>query len=92
MCRLFGMSAGEEAVRATFWLLGARDSLRDQSHQNADGTGIHQISYNPSNDIDPSLLGNGRIMWSRWDNTPGRTGGSRSETSRTSVLAGTSST
>src|SRR6202167_5284698 len=43
---------------------------------NADGTGIHQISYNPSHDIDPSLLGNGRIMWSRWDNTPGRTGGS----------------
>jgi hypothetical protein len=43
---------------------------------NADGTGIHQISYNPSHDIDASLLGNGRIMWSRWDNTPGRTGGS----------------
>jgi hypothetical protein len=40
MCRLFGMSAGDEAVRATFWLLGARDSLRAQSHQNADGTGI----------------------------------------------------
>jgi predicted glutamine amidotransferase len=37
---LFGMSAGNEAVRATFWLLGARDSLRAQSHQNADGTGI----------------------------------------------------
>jgi predicted glutamine amidotransferase len=34
------MSAGEEAVRATFWLLGARDSLRVQSHRNADGTGI----------------------------------------------------
>jgi hypothetical protein len=43
---------------------------------NADGTSIHQISFNPSHDIDASLLGNGQIMWSRWDNTPGRTGGS----------------
>jgi len=41
---------------------------------NADGTGIHQISFNPSHDIDASLLSSGRIMWSRWDNTPGRTG------------------
>jgi len=43
---------------------------------NADGTGIHQISFNPSHDIDASLMSSGRIMWSRWDNTPGRTGGS----------------
>jgi hypothetical protein len=43
---------------------------------NADGTGIHQISFNPSHDIDSSLMSSGRIMWSRWDNTPGRTGGS----------------
>ncbi|HEY2419062.1 MAG TPA: hypothetical protein VGH84_14155 [Steroidobacteraceae bacterium] len=43
---------------------------------NADGTGIHQISYNPSHDVDASLMSSGRIMWSRWDNTPGRTGGS----------------
>jgi predicted glutamine amidotransferase len=40
MCRLFGMSAGEEPVRATFWLLDAPDSLQAQSHQNADGTGL----------------------------------------------------
>jgi predicted glutamine amidotransferase len=40
MCRLFGMSAGDEAVRATFWLLDAPDSLLAQSHRNADGTGI----------------------------------------------------
>jgi predicted glutamine amidotransferase len=40
VCRLFGMSAGEEPVRATFWLLDAPDSLRAQSHQNADGTGL----------------------------------------------------
>ncbi|MDQ6775515.1 MAG: class II glutamine amidotransferase [Actinomycetota bacterium] len=40
MCRLFGMSAGEEPVEATFWLLDAPDSLRDQSRRNPDGTGI----------------------------------------------------
>jgi hypothetical protein len=43
---------------------------------NADGTGIHQISYNPSHDLDASLLASGRILWSRWDNARGRTGGS----------------
>lgn len=40
MCRLFGMSAGSEAVRATFWLLEASDSLEVQSHHNPDGTGL----------------------------------------------------
>ena len=40
MCRLFGMSAGESAVQATFWLLDAPDSIVDQSHANVDGTGI----------------------------------------------------
>ncbi len=44
---------------------------------NADGTGIHQISFNASHDIDASLLANGRVMYSRWDNAPGGTGGSR---------------
>jgi predicted glutamine amidotransferase len=40
MCRLFGMSAGAQAVEATFWLLDAPDSLVAQSHHNADGSGI----------------------------------------------------
>ncbi len=40
MCRLFGLSAGSERVRATFWLLQAPDSLRAQSHHNPDGTGL----------------------------------------------------
>ncbi len=40
MCRLFGMSAGSHRVRATFWLLDAPDSLRRQSHDNPDGTGL----------------------------------------------------
>jgi hypothetical protein len=41
---------------------------------NADGTGIHQISFNPSHDIDAFLMSSGRVMYSRWDNAPGRTG------------------
>jgi predicted glutamine amidotransferase len=34
------MSAGEEAVQATFWLLDAPDSIVSQSHRNPDGTGV----------------------------------------------------
>lgn len=34
------MSAGHQRARATFWLLEARDSLREQSHRNPDGTGL----------------------------------------------------
>jgi predicted glutamine amidotransferase len=40
MCRLFGMSAGRDPVRASFWLLGAPDSLSVQSHREPDGTGL----------------------------------------------------
>jgi glutamine amidotransferase len=40
MCRLFGLSGGSEPVRATFWLLEARDSLAVQSRRDPDGTGI----------------------------------------------------
>ncbi len=40
MCRLFGLTAGAEPVRATFWLLDAPDSLEVQSRRNADGSGI----------------------------------------------------
>jgi predicted glutamine amidotransferase len=39
MCRLFGMIAPEPAS-ARFWLLNAPDSVVDQSHRNADGTGL----------------------------------------------------
>jgi predicted glutamine amidotransferase len=34
------MSGGPEPVRATFWLLGAPDSLVEQSHRMPDGAGI----------------------------------------------------
>jgi predicted glutamine amidotransferase len=40
VCRLFGMSAGSEPARATFWLLDAPDSLATQSHREPDGTGL----------------------------------------------------
>jgi predicted glutamine amidotransferase len=40
MCRLFGMSAGDRRAQATFWLLGAPDSLVAQSHREPDGTGL----------------------------------------------------
>jgi predicted glutamine amidotransferase len=40
MCRLFGLTAGQVPVTATFWLLDAPDSLEEQSHRNADGSGI----------------------------------------------------
>ena len=34
---------------------------------NDDGTGIVQVSFNQSHDLDPSVLGNGQIVFSRWD-------------------------
>ncbi len=40
MCRLFGLTAGANRVRATFWLLDAPDSLEVQAHRNVDGSGI----------------------------------------------------
>ena len=41
---------------------------------NRDGSNIHQISFNPSHDRDPTVLANGRVMWSRWDDAPGKSG------------------
>ena len=40
MRRLFGLTAGADRVRATFWLLDAPDSLEVQSRRNPDGSGI----------------------------------------------------
>lgn len=33
----------------------------------ADGTNIHQISFNQSHDLDPSVLNDGRIVYTRWE-------------------------
>ena len=37
----------------------------------ADGTDIQQISFNQSHDLDPAVLDDGRIVFSRWDSAPG---------------------
>ena len=34
---------------------------------NADGTNIHQISFNQSHDLDPAVLASGRIVFTRWE-------------------------
>jgi hypothetical protein len=34
---------------------------------NADGTDIHQVSFNQSHDLDPSILADGRIVFTRWE-------------------------
>src|SRR6202140_549498 len=41
---------------------------------NPDGSGMHQITYNPSHDVDATVLVNGRVMWSRWDHANGNSG------------------
>lgn len=46
MCRLFGMTGGPHAVKATFWLLEAPDSLAEQSRREPDGTGLG--SFDPA--------------------------------------------
>ncbi len=35
---------------------------------NRDGTGLEQITFNQSHDLDPSVLADGSIVFSRWDN------------------------
>ncbi|WP_299594282.1 hypothetical protein [uncultured Microbulbifer sp.] len=37
----------------------------------ADGSDIQQISYNQSHDLSPTVMFNGRILFSRWDNMGG---------------------
>ncbi len=38
---------------------------------NANGGSIRQISFNQSHDLDPSVLDDGRIVFSRWENASG---------------------
>src|SRR6202049_843344 len=38
---------------------------------NADGTGIHQISFNTNHDFAPSVLANGQIVFSRYESING---------------------
>ncbi|MBV9345613.1 MAG: hypothetical protein JOZ03_11565 [Gammaproteobacteria bacterium] len=55
----------------------AQDEARQESAfvlhvMNADGTNVHQISFNQSHDRDATVLSNGRVLWTRWDNGPGK--------------------
>ncbi|MEQ1802095.1 MAG: hypothetical protein ABL989_09250 [Gammaproteobacteria bacterium] len=38
---------------------------------NDDGSDIHQISFNQSHDLDPTVLTNGQVLFTRWDNASG---------------------
>ena len=40
----------------------------------ADGSNIRQVSFNQSNDLDPTLLDNGKVLFSRWDAAGGNSG------------------
>lgn len=39
---------------------------------NADGSDLHQVSFNQSHDLDPMVLSNGQVVFSRWDNMGSR--------------------
>ena len=41
---------------------------------NADGTGVHQVTFNQSHDRDATILSSGRVLWSRWDHAQGKDG------------------
>ncbi len=54
----------------------AQDENRDEPAfvlhvMTAEGGDIHQISFNQSHDLDPSVLPDGRVVFSRWDGAPG---------------------
>jgi hypothetical protein len=54
----------------------AQDENRDEPAfvlhvMNADGSDIHQVSFNQSHDMDPAVLDDGRVVFSRWDGAPG---------------------
>ncbi|HET8708509.1 MAG TPA: hypothetical protein VFM46_19530, partial [Pseudomonadales bacterium] len=39
---------------------------------NADGSNVHQISFNQSHDRNPTVLSSGKILFSRWDHVGGK--------------------
>jgi glutamine amidotransferase len=68
------MSAGDEVVQATFWLLDAPDSLATQSHHNADGTGVGSFGQDGAPRVekepiaafeDRLFVAEARDVWSR---------------------------
>jgi glutamine amidotransferase len=68
------MSAGGEAVQATFWLLDAPDSLIAQSRRDADGTGVGHFDEDGQPHVDKQpiaafedrrFVSEARRIWSR---------------------------
>ncbi|MGJ8680601.1 hypothetical protein [Paraglaciecola sp.] len=57
---------------------GLEESLRRTASVlhviNSDGTGIEQVSFNQSHDLDPVVLQNGKVLFSRWDQSAGDKG------------------
>jgi hypothetical protein len=37
----------------------------------SDGNNLHQVSFNQSHDLDPTVLDNGQVLFSRWDHASG---------------------
>ncbi|ORT56851.1 class II glutamine amidotransferase [Streptomyces sp. CB03238] len=56
MCRLFGLSSAPRRTRATFWLLDAPDSLRDQSLRDPDGTGLGHFDEDGTPRVDKAPI------------------------------------
>lgn len=56
MCRLLGMTAAPQRVRATFFLLEAPDSLVVQSHREPDGTGLGYFAPDGGAHVDKEPL------------------------------------
>ena len=53
-----------------------RDTIAFMLHTiDQNGENIKQISFNQSHDLDPTVLSNGRIAFSRWDNVANRGSG-----------------
>src|SRR5690606_24981056 len=40
----------------------------------ADGGNLHQVSFNQSHDLEPTVLADGRVLFSRWDHAGGVNG------------------
>ena len=54
----------------------AQDEDRTESTFNlhvmsADGSSVHQVTFNQSHDRDATVLSSGRVLWTRWDHAPG---------------------
>jgi hypothetical protein len=51
---------------------GRNDEAFTLHVMNDDGSDIHQISFNQSHDLDPAVMADGRLVYSRWDQIAGR--------------------